>query len=57
MTKPRFFERYMSIVIKTDKNGHDAKFHEYGVTSNCDTCFKNIPYVIITIRTQQELLL
>ena len=52
MTKPRFFERLMPIVIKTDKNGHDAKFHEYGVTSNCDTCFKNIPYVIITIRTQ-----
>ena len=52
MTKPRFFERCMSIVVTIDKNGHDSKFHEYGVTSNFDTCFKNIPYVIITIKTQ-----
>ena len=52
MTKQRFLGRYMSRAIKTDKNGNDSKFHEYGVTSNFDTCFKNIPYVIITIKTQ-----
>ena len=26
MTKPRFFERYTSTVIKTDKNGNDSNF-------------------------------
>ena len=48
------FERSMSIVIKTDTNGHDSKFHEYGVTSNCDTCFKNVSYVIIRNKTQKS---
>ena len=50
MTKPPVFERY--IVIKTDKSAHDSKFHEYGVTSNFDTCFKNVPYVTIRNNTQ-----
>ena len=47
MIKPLFSERYISVVIKTNRNGHDSKFHEYGVTSNFDTCFKNVPYVTI----------
>ena len=31
MNKLLFYERYMPIVIKTDRNGHNSKFHEYGV--------------------------
>ena len=37
MIKLLFSERYISTVIKTDRNGHDSKFHEFGVTSNCDS--------------------
>ena len=47
MMKPLFSERYISVVIKTDRNRHDSKFHEYGVTSNFDTCFENVPYMYI----------
>ena len=41
--KIMFCQRYLSRVNKTNKSVHDSKFHEYGVTSNFDTCFKNIP--------------
>ena len=51
MTKTRFFGRYMSRVFKTDKNGNDSKFHGHDVTSNFDTCFKNVPYVTIGKKT------
>ena len=47
MVKPLFSERYMSIVIKTDWDGHDSKFHEYGATLNSDTCLKNVLYMTI----------
>ena len=40
----------MSIVIKTDRNRHDSKFHEYEVTSNFFICFKNVLWVASVLK-------
>ena len=39
-------ERYMSIIIKLTGMDMVQSFMN-GVTSNFDTCFKNVPYVTI----------